>query len=273
MKIYYTPKAGLFIDPRLYSTVRVSLVDIDTKEVLESLYDEAGEYEKCIASKMAEFQTDLYPTNNLMDYFKLPDNAAAENRIMQKIRSACPTVCAVGKTLYAVLELELTGDLTDEELHIFADQIRSQYEYGWGAEFELQNILTGTGEAVCLRLFHNNIEFYTASAFKDLFSNKQSLSKTNLSKGRNLMHGKMKSVHGIYKKHGREQFLEAAEVYSDAVNPFSIDKTIDAMESRWYDSGHTMTEATKMVTDYNNGLTMLNEQYAACENTEQIMSM
>ena len=121
MKIYYTPKAGLFIDPRLYSTVRVSLVDIDTKEVLESLYDEAGEYEKCIASKMAEFQTDLYPTNNLMDYFKLPDNAAAENRIMQKIRSACPTVCAVGKTLYAVLELELTGDLTDEELHIFAD--------------------------------------------------------------------------------------------------------------------------------------------------------
>ena len=46
------------------------------------------------------------------------------------------------------------------------------------------------------------------------------------------MKGKMKSIHGIYKKHGREEFLEAARFYSDAVNPFSIDKTIDAMESQ-----------------------------------------
>lgn len=87
------------------------------------------------------------------------------------------------------------------------------------------------------------------------------------------MHGKMKSVHGIYKKHGREQFFEAAEVYSDAVNPFSIDKTIDAMESRWLDDRHTMTEAEKMVVDYNNGLTILNEQNPACENTEQTMAI
>lgn len=26
------------------------------------------------------------------------------------------------------------------------------------------------------------------------------------------------------------------------------------MESRWYDSAHTMTEAEKMVNDYNNGI-------------------
>ncbi|MBQ3613807.1 MAG: hypothetical protein II989_06915 [Bacteroidales bacterium] len=25
------------------------------------------------------------------------------------------------------------------------------------------------------------------------------------------------------------------------------------MESRWYDSAHTMTEAEKMIADYNNG--------------------
>lgn len=87
------------------------------------------------------------------------------------------------------------------------------------------------------------------------------------------MKGKMKSIHGIYKKHGREEFLEAAKFYSDAVNPFSIDKTIDAMESRWYDDRHTMTEADKMISDYNNGLTMLNEQSSVCENAEQIMSM
>lgn len=87
------------------------------------------------------------------------------------------------------------------------------------------------------------------------------------------MKGKMKSVHGIYKKHGREEFLEAAKFYSDGVNPFSIDKTIDAMESRWYDDRHTMTEAEKMVADYNNGLTILNEQTPVCENAEQTMSM
>ena len=46
------------------------------------------------------------------------------------------------------------------------------------------------------------------------------------------MSGKIKSIHGIYKKHGREAFLEAAAYYSDHVNPNSIDKTIDEMESR-----------------------------------------
>lgn len=85
--------------------------------------------------------------------------------------------------------------------------------------------------------------------------------------------GKMKSIHGIYKKHGREEFLDAAKFYSDAVNPFSIDKTIDAMESRWWDERHTMTEAEKMVIDYNDGLTILNESNAVGENTEQTIAM
>lgn len=87
------------------------------------------------------------------------------------------------------------------------------------------------------------------------------------------MKGKMKSIHGIYKKHGREEFLEAAKLYSDAVNPFSIDKTIDAMESRWYDGRHTITEAEKMVADYNNGLTVLNEDNSAAQNAEPTMTM
>lgn len=73
------------------------------------------------------------------------------------------------------------------------------------------------------------------------------------------MSGKMKSIHGIYKKHGREAFLEAAKWYSGKVNPFSIDKTIDAMESSWYDEGKEVTEAEQMVKDYNQGRTILNE--------------
>ena len=88
-----------------------------------------------------------------------------------------------------------------------------------------------------------------------------------------MAHGKIKSVHGIYKKHGRDAFIEAAEYYSDHVNHGSIDKTIDEMESRWYDSSHTLTEAEKMVEDYNNGLTVLNDQSLAATDTGIGMAM
>lgn len=88
-----------------------------------------------------------------------------------------------------------------------------------------------------------------------------------------MAHGKIKSVHGIYKKHGRDAFLNAAEYYSDHVNHGSIDKTIDEMESRWYDSSHTLTEAEKMVEDYNNGLTVLNDQSLAATDTGIGMAM
>lgn len=87
-----------------------------------------------------------------------------------------------------------------------------------------------------------------------------------------MAHGKMKSIHGIYKKHGRSDFLEAAEYYSDHVHPGSVDKTIDEMESRWYDATHTMTEAEKMVEDYNNGNTILNDRsFAIVESIGMIM--
>lgn len=74
----------------------------------------------------------------------------------------------------------------------------------------------------------------------------------------------MKSVYGIYKKHGRTRFLDAVGYYSSHVHPESIDKTINEMESRWYDATHRQTEAEKMVEDYNNGLTVLNDASLAC---------
>jgi len=73
------------------------------------------------------------------------------------------------------------------------------------------------------------------------------------------MKGKMKSLYGIYKKHGREAFLDTAKDYSAHVSN-TIEDTLAEMESRWYDGGQTMTEAEKMIADYNNGLTALNEQ-------------
>lgn len=70
------------------------------------------------------------------------------------------------------------------------------------------------------------------------------------------MSGKMKTIYGIYKKHGRDAFLEAAGDYSDHVSD-TIEATIAEMESRWYDERRTMTEADKMVADYNKGKSAL----------------
>ena len=67
-----------------------------------------------------------------------------------------------------------------------------------------------------------------------------------------MAHEKMKTLHGLYKKIGRDAFLEAARCYSSHVKD-TVDATLSEMESRWYDSAHTMTEAEKMVADYNDG--------------------
>ena len=80
-----------------------------------------------------------------------------------------------------------------------------------------------------------------------------------------MAHGKMKSVYGIYKKHGRDQFLDAAGYYSCHVHPESIDKTIDEM--------YRQTEAEKMVEDYNNGLTVLNDASLAWVDTDMGITM
>ena len=71
--------------------------------------------------------------------------------------------------------------------------------------------------------------------------------------------GKMKTLHGLYKRMGRDAFLESAKAYSNHVRS-TVDETLMEMESRWYDSAHTMTEAEKMVADYNSGLIQCPEQ-------------
>ncbi len=87
-----------------------------------------------------------------------------------------------------------------------------------------------------------------------------------------MAHGKMKTLHGLYKKVGRDAFLEAAKSYSDHVCD-TIEATLSEMESRWYDSAHTMTEAEKMVEDYNNGVSPLNSYSLASVDTGQSFKM
>ena len=67
-----------------------------------------------------------------------------------------------------------------------------------------------------------------------------------------MRHGKMKTLHGLYKTLGRDLFLALAKNYSDHVQD-TIEATLSEMESRWYDEDHTITEAEKMVRDYNRG--------------------
>ena len=50
-------------------------------------------------------------------------------------------------------------------------------------------------------------------------------------------------------------------------------KSIDEMESRWYDATHRQTEAEKMVEDYNNGLTVLNDASLAWVDTDMGITM
>lgn len=165
MGINYEKMAGLLGNPHLYSTVHVCLIDAESDEVEEALYDEAAQYREDIARSMESFRTDEYPENNLMTYFKIPDDPELEAQIRKKVKTARPTVKSSGTTLYASLELELTDDLTEDEFLAFVEQIRSQYRDGWGAEFELQTIESGT-DRVCLCLYHSDMEFYTANALE-----------------------------------------------------------------------------------------------------------
>lgn len=160
--------AGLLDNPRLFSTVRVGLLDLDSDEVTESIYDDAAQYLPEIVSTMAAFQTEQYPTNDLMHYFSLPDDPAMEAAIKAKVRSARPTTYAVNERLFAVLDLTMTADLTAKEYEAFKDQTVVHYADGWGGELEMSNIPTKSG-GICLRLWHDEIEFYTASEFSSMF--------------------------------------------------------------------------------------------------------
>ena len=87
--------------------------------------------------------------------------------------------------------------------------------------------------------------------------------------------GKMKTLHGLYKCLGKECFLETAKRYSNHVRD-TVEATLDEMESRWYDASHTVTEAEKMIEDYNKGLLpQQTESFSAVDTTqsEQTLKM
>lgn len=162
---------GLDDCPQIISTVRVSLIDTQTGETIEMLYDEAAEYREDIAYAMTCFTTEKYPYTDLMKYFELPQDKQMEKSIKHKIQSARPTVFSVRKTLYAALNLELSCDLTAEEYEAFIKWLQVQYRDGWGAALEMKDIqITGT-DAVCIRLYHEEMVFYTGEEFNSMAEN------------------------------------------------------------------------------------------------------
>lgn len=158
--------SGLIQCPLISSTLFAVLLDPDSDDVLEPLYDKAGKYTADIQAFMAGFTPEEYPSNNLMAYFSLPGLSAVEASIRQKVRSAVPSVYADGDQLYTVLKLEMTADLTNGELELFEAQIEKQYEKGWGGALEEASIATVCGDKIVLCLWHSDIEFYEAGVFQ-----------------------------------------------------------------------------------------------------------
>ena len=146
----------------LLSTVHLSLIDRTSGEVEEALYDNGARYAEDLRNMMEHFSTDEYPSNNLMNYFVLPTHPKIEKRIREKVLSATPGIYVDGETIYAALKLQLTEDLTQRELELFEQQIADQYENGWGGALELQDIDTACGDLICIRLWHDALEFYPA---------------------------------------------------------------------------------------------------------------
>lgn len=154
--------SGLIACPVISSTIFVVLWDDENDDVKEPLYDKAGKYASDIQKFMAGFETEEYPSHNLMDYFQLPGLAAVEASIRRKVQSAVPDVYADGEMLYGVLRLSMSADLTNGELELFQAQIAKQYESGWGGELEAAQIKTACGNTIFVCLWHDSMEFYPA---------------------------------------------------------------------------------------------------------------
>ena len=90
------------------------------------------------------------------------------------------------------------------------------------------------------------------------------------------MKGKMKTLYGLYKKYGRDAFLEASKFYTGKSFD-TVEATLSDMESRWYDSKRMITLADKMLEDYNRGKCVLNQIDQTPgdinETFEQVLSM
>ena len=147
---------------RFYSPIWVSVIDQETGQIPECLYDNATQYEDDISRALHEFFS--RPGYDIMTNFTLPGAPETEAALRTKIHTARLSSKAVGASLYAELTLELTGDLTGDELDCLLTQIEEQYRNGFGEDLELLDIPTAQGDVVAVRSGHDGLCFYSEQA-------------------------------------------------------------------------------------------------------------
>ena len=138
--------------PRIFSPIWVSIGEMEEYWSPECLYDRSAPFEQHIRSALQKFHSEPSDSIDLMKYFSWPSDRETNYAVRLKIRAARLSVCAVGETAYAVVDLETTAELTEEEWDVFTRQLEYQYQDGWGAEFEATDIPIGQNKMILARL-------------------------------------------------------------------------------------------------------------------------
>lgn len=138
--------------PRIFSPIWVSIGEMEEYWSPECLYDRSAPFEQHIRSALQKFHSEPSDGIDLMKYFSWPSDREMNYAVRLKIRAARLSVCAVGETAYAVVDLATTAELTEEEWDVFTRQLEYQYQDGWGSEFEATDIPIGQNKMILARL-------------------------------------------------------------------------------------------------------------------------
>ena len=143
--------------PRIFSPIWVSIGEAEEYWSPECLYDNSAPIAQNIYEALQKFHSEPSVGIDLMKYFSWPSDREVDYRVRLKIQSARLNVCAVGKTAYAVVDLETSAELTDKEWDAFTCQLEYQYQQGWGAEFEVTDIPIGNNQMILARLCQEDL--------------------------------------------------------------------------------------------------------------------
>ncbi len=109
--------------PRIFSPIWVSIGEMEEYWSPECLYDHSAAFAQNILDALRAFHSEPSSSIDLMKFFSWPSDREMDHAVKQKIRAARLSVCAVGETAYAVVDLETTAELTDEEWDVFTRQL------------------------------------------------------------------------------------------------------------------------------------------------------
>lgn len=168
--------------PKLLSPIWISVREVGDDGSPDCLYDQSAPYEQDVRRILHNLHSAEFSSTDLMTYFTLPDNREMEAVIRSKIRTAPLRLQAIGSTLYAIVEPELSAMLTEDELQTLVGQLEYQFQNGWGAEFEITSTVTSQGDReMVARPCPESINIYTAAEYLELRQTDNSGSQINMS--------------------------------------------------------------------------------------------